>query len=485
MQLLLICWRMDAAISQRLKCKSKRLMANATQPTKRTVSAATDTLNIALYQVEIHPADGYPDRSAERVLSGMREAGIGESATAKTAHGFLVQGRLSIEQVSELASQVLSDSVVQQVTVGLCGGDRFTGLNSTTVNTLYVLPKAGVTDPEAETALRAVQQLGFPVDAVRTFRKYVFTGLSADEFQFAKAKYLTNQSIEQAVDGGLQLRELQVGQPYKFELIEVPLRKLAGQDLDQLSQARTLSLTRVEMEQIQSHFVAQGREPTDIELDTIAQTWSEHCSHKTLAGRIQYRDENAGALRQDWPRIPLPATRELLEHSAALGEQLAALMDVEKPVPGVTTGKVREDLREIAVIARVGGGALDPAKGELALTAGWGHGGKGGVTMPGKGRVVMQDAVANQRMVDVYLNGLAYWKNIPEPVWEFTLGGYQVMKKWLSYRERTLLGRDLTMDEARYFTEMARRIAAIVSLGAALDANYQAVKANTVVWPQK
>ena len=292
MQLLLICWRMDAAISQRLKCKSKRLMANATQPTKRTVSAATDTLNIALYQVEIHPADGYPDRSAERVLSGMREAGIGESATAKTAHGFLVQGRLSIEQVSELASQVLSDSVVQQVTVGLCGGDRFTGLNSTTVNTLYVLPKAGVTDPEAETALRAVQQLGFPVDAVRTFRKYVFTGLSADEFQFAKAKYLTNQSIEQAVDGGLQLRELQVGQPYKFELIEVPLRKLAGQDLDQLSKARTLSLTRVEMEQIQSHFVAQGREPTDIELDTIAQTWSEHCSHKTLAGRIQYRDEN-------------------------------------------------------------------------------------------------------------------------------------------------------------------------------------------------
>ena len=71
----------------------------------------------------------------------------------------------------------------------------------------------------------------------------------------------------------------------------MPLRKLAGQDLDRLSKARTLSLTRVEMEQIQSQFVALEREPTDIELDTIAQTWSEHCSHKTLAGRIQYRDE--------------------------------------------------------------------------------------------------------------------------------------------------------------------------------------------------
>ena len=211
--------------------------------------------------------------------------------------------------------------------------------------------------------------------------------------------------------------------------------------------------------------------------------------------------ENVGALRQDWPRIPLPATRELLEHSAALGEQLAALMDVEKPVPGVTSGKVRDDLREIGVIARVGGGSLDPAKRELALTAGWGHGGKGGVTMPGKGKLVVRvvgDLSANphpgplpggegtdQRVVDVYLNGVAYWKNIPEPVWEFTLGGYQVMKKWLSYREHALLGRDLTIDEAKYFTEMARRIAAILALGAELDANYQAVKGNAYAWPKQ
>ena len=123
--------------------------------------------------------------------------------------------------------------------------------------------------------------------------------------------------------------------------------------------------------------------------------------------------------------------------------------------------------------------------------------------MPGKGRVV-GDLSANPhpgplpggegnggnggnggRVVDVYLNGVAYWKNIPEPVWKFTLGGYQVMKKWLSYRERALLGRDLTIDEAKYFTEMARRIAAILALGAELDANYQAVKGNAYAWPKQ
>ena len=223
-----------------------------------------------------------------------------------------------------------------------------------------------------------------------------------------------------------------------------------------------------------------------------------------------YRAENAGALRQDWPRIPLPATRELLEASAALGKQLAALMDVDTPVVGVTSGAVRAELKSIAVISRVGGGSLNPDKDELALTAGWGHGGKGGVTMPGKGRVVVRgvggDSLASphpdplpggegviqlggegasQRVVDVYLNGVAYWKNIPLPVWEFTLGGYQVMKKWLSYRERALLGRDLTIDEAKYFTEMARRIAAILALAPALDENYRAVKANTYAWPKQ
>ncbi len=76
---------------------------------------------------------------------------------------------------------------------------------------------------------------------------------------------------------------------------------------------------------------------------------------------------------------------------------------------------------------------------------------------------------------DVYLNGVAYWANIPAKVWEYTIGGYQVMKKWLSYRERALLGRSLTVDEVREVTQMARRIAAILLLTPALDANYLAV----------
>ena len=85
--------------------------------------------------------------------------------------------------------------------------------------------------------------------------------------------------------------------------------------------------------------------------------------------------------------------------------------------------------------------------------------------------------------VDVYLNGVAYWRGVPAGVWSYTIGGYQVMKKWLSYREKALLGRDLKVEEVREVMRMARRIAAILLLQPQLDANYLAVKADTYVWP--
>ena len=85
---------------------------------------------------------------------------------------------------------------------------------------------------------------------------------------------------------------------------------------------------------------------------------------------------------------------------------------------------------------------------------------------------------------DIFLNDVAYWKNVPTGVWDYYIGGYQVIKKWLSYRERKLLGRDLRSEEARYVTEMVRRIAALILLQPDLDANYQTVKADTWPWPQ-
>jgi hypothetical protein len=87
----------------------------------------------------------------------------------------------------------------------------------------------------------------------------------------------------------------------------------------------------------------------------------------------------------------------------------------------------------------------------------------------------LSGAAPDFRSCDIYLNDNACWRNIPEAAWKYTIGGYQVLKKWLSYREKPLLGRGLTPDEVRYVTEVARRLAALTALQAALDANYRGV----------
>jgi hypothetical protein len=237
--------------------------------------------------------------------------------------------------------------------------------------------------------------------------------------------------------------------------------------------------------------------------DDSAAIWM-HCLAVCHSDR--YLAENSVGVRRDWPRIPLPAIAEQLLASAELGRKVAALLDVEEPVDAVTTGSIRHELRPLGSIATADGRSINPSAGDLAVTAGWGHAGKGGVTMPGRGRVIERPYTATELTAlregladlgltydqlmscpggacyDVYLNDVAYWRCVPARVWTYTIGGYQVMKKWLSYRERALLGRDLKVEEARYVSEMTRRIAAILLLEPALDANYERVKAETWDW---
>ena len=195
-----------------------------------------------------------------------------------------------------------------------------------------------------------------------------------------------------------------------------------------------------------------------------------------------YRAANAGALRMEWPRIPLPGwsdgesdgAAEKLALSAMRGRELARLFDPDTPVPGVTDGALRPGMATVAVPATTDG--LHLAGEDFAVTTGWGHSGSGDVVMPGQGRAVERAYTTPERTAlgdatlllggttfDIYLNDNAFWCNVPAAVWTYKLGGYQVLKKWLSYRERGVLGRALTPHEVQHFTDIARRIAAILA----------------------
>ena len=189
-----------------------------------------------------------------------------------------------------------------------------------------------------------------------------------------------------------------------------------------------------------------------------------------------YREANAGALRMEWPRIPIPgwpngntdrAANDLAE-SAARGRQLATLLDTDTPVPGShdrnTPPRHRPHRRAHHHRRKHMTGP------DFDLTAGWGHFGAGQAVMPGQGRIVerpytpgereaMRDSVSalGETTFDVYLNERAYWRNVPANVWGYKLGGYQALKKWLSYRERKVLGRSLRAEEAQHFVEVSRK----------------------------
>ncbi|MCY4255809.1 MAG: N-6 DNA methylase [Gammaproteobacteria bacterium] len=202
-----------------------------------------------------------------------------------------------------------------------------------------------------------------------------------------------------------------------------------------------------------------------------------------------YREANAGALRMEWPRIPLPGwpapdnasararseAAQILAQSAARGRQIARLLDPETPVPGITQGPLRPEIAAIAVPATAN--ASNMAGSDYAITAGWGHHGAAQAVMPGQGQLTEREYTPEERAAladavptlgdstfDIHLNNRAFWRNVPAAVWHYKLGGYQVLKKYLSYREQAILNRPLTPEEAHHFTQTARRIAALLLL---------------------
>jgi len=201
-----------------------------------------------------------------------------------------------------------------------------------------------------------------------------------------------------------------------------------------------------------------------------------------------YRTANAGALLADWPRIPLPASAGVLANSAMLGRQLADLLDPESSID------LRAEWSFLAALKLPPNLDLEEA---LKINGDWGRRGQGSTVMPGPGKAPTRewDASERQKLValavacsvhpdsvvdllgeaclDVQINNECFWSAVPVKVWDYTLGGYQVLKKWLSYREFSLLGRPLRPEKAAYFSQVVRRIAAVILVGPSLDASYR------------
>lgn len=246
---------------------------------------------MTLWEVDVR-AKGEIDRTGARVESDARDLGWKLPLQVRASHGFLIQGDLQESQLREIADRLLADPVVETWTAGPVGSPVFQETPGPQWRLITVLPKPGVTDPVAQSVLAALASYGVSAEAVCTLRKYWIAGVdNQDTLRTLAVKLLANESVEQILYGPVTQERLHQGSPAPFEKRTVAIREANDETLVSISRTWQLSLTLVEMQTIQAYYKQLGRDPSDIELETIAQTWSEHCSHKTLGGRVAYRDE--------------------------------------------------------------------------------------------------------------------------------------------------------------------------------------------------
>jgi phosphoribosylformylglycinamidine synthase len=244
-----------------------------------------------LWEIEIRPLgrDGERERVCDE-FDLLTHAQRGGDLVSGSARGFLLEGDLGDAHLERLINEVLVDPLVEAGTAAPVGGKAG--------NYYTVLLKPGVMDPVAQTIVDAAKMLKIPVTGVRTFRRYFGPPeISSPDRAVLFGKVLANDAIEQVVVGPVKADHLAVGSPYSFKLLTVPISGLDDAGLVKLSKDGMLALTLDEMKAVQAHFRALGREPTDCELETVAQTWSEHCSHKTLKGTITLHDRTTGETR--------------------------------------------------------------------------------------------------------------------------------------------------------------------------------------------
>src|SRR6266851_903446 len=231
----------------------------------------------------------------------------------RTAQLYYLTGNLTPSQVKQLTRQLLIDPVIQEADIS----QQPEATRAEHIVDVFFHP--GVTDTLAESVLTGASMLGITgLERVETGKRYLLDQrLSQDEVRTITGEFLYNPVIQ---DFALQnngvgasakrsaaLINTSRPQPIYRPLPDVPstsiyvqLTGMTGEQLLELSRAGLLALNLDEMRAIQQHYREQGREPTDVELETLAQTWSEHCSHKTFKATIHYRElDSDGSLLEE------------------------------------------------------------------------------------------------------------------------------------------------------------------------------------------
>jgi phosphoribosylformylglycinamidine synthase II len=237
-----------------------------------------------LFRVEVSVKSGLPDPRGEALQKDIHDLGIAIADGVRVSNIYLLEGALSHKEVELICRELLADPIVEEYSIG-----EAPLIIPEDAHAVEVAYNPGVMDPVEESVSKGILDLGITtVESVKTARRYYLSGkLSPGDIELVSNKLLVNSVIQHVVTG--RERVSLPSAEYRFSLKEVDLLTLGDDGLTRLGQE--LWLNRDELKHIQGYFSKLGRNPTDVELETLAQTWSEHCKHKTFKARIRLGKE--------------------------------------------------------------------------------------------------------------------------------------------------------------------------------------------------
>jgi phosphoribosylformylglycinamidine synthase len=238
-----------------------------------------------LYQIEIATRPELPDPVAGAIESDVKDLGISSVQSMKVVQIYLIESRFQETTAHRVAVELLADPMINIFSVNRPVLDEKAG----NPRIVQVVKKRGVMDTVEESLHKGIRDMGLAARRVKTARKFLFYGdVSSEEIETIANKILANGVIEEIIYGAQPLSIPPEPPDYRLKVISVDLEGASDEELLRLSKEGQLSLNIQEMYAIRDYFRKLGRKPTDCELETIAQTWSEHCVHKTFRGKIEY-----------------------------------------------------------------------------------------------------------------------------------------------------------------------------------------------------
>ena len=238
------------------------------------------------HRIEVAASEGLLEPREDGVLAGIRDLGISGIERVSVADVYWLDASLSPEQLELAGRRLLSDPVAQ-----VCGYD---GVHVRSLDpsarALEVAYNRGVSDPLEFTILKGLKDLGLDrVLRARSGVRYVLHGYAtAEDIEVITHRLLLNPLVQHVVQPGEDMFPTEPR--YDFVLRHVPL--VADTAAPGTPSASSFGFFPEELAAVVRHFTIIGREPTDVELETLAQTWSEHCVHKTFKAKIDVDDES-------------------------------------------------------------------------------------------------------------------------------------------------------------------------------------------------